>query len=634
MNTKDKLDLYWKAKEAYYNGEEIISDLEFDTLEKELGLENKSKVGSLHNPSYTVQHPIIMGSLSKVQIHKDDDGNIDWKTYINEITSKYVYRNKTGKLIITPKYDGCSFEAHIKDNEIISSSTRGDGEYGKDIKHIISKKIPGNMVSIDKECIYRGEVLIDKQIFKEKYSEEFVNPRSFVSGILNSDEEDSKEYADKVNDLSIVIYDIREFDGTSWNDQDWFEDKWMKLDKENLFPQYYKIISSELKSIDEFSNIYYEFDEYRKNCMFALDGFVIKPVIANREIQVTPRPKDCVAIKFIPMIEPTEICDIQWSLGKTGELIPIIYVNPVEMDGKQVTKCSGHNYGYLIDNKLSIGCKVILSLAGDIIPFLYKIVDNSNYDKHKINLPDNSKVEGCHLMKILDERELAKNAFINSAAMLNITDIGPSTAEKIFEYVCSEDSVTDEFFGNDKKLLTNILECKSKDIYFGTGSGKSGKNAEDSFKEYINPTRIKLSDIIKSCCFRLCGDKASEQIENQMLGRKYDFSHIPSEAYLWSQNNGSEEMRKFNHILDTLGFSIDTFKQTNDEEVYEDTRIPVALTGNPTEYATKSEFLKYHPEYRQSGSWKEIKIVFTNDVNGNTGKMKNARKYNIEIKQY
>ena len=51
MTKKEKLELYYQAKEAYYNGQEIMTDYEFDILEKELGLENKSEVGTKHNPS-------------------------------------------------------------------------------------------------------------------------------------------------------------------------------------------------------------------------------------------------------------------------------------------------------------------------------------------------------------------------------------------------------------------------------------------------------------------------------------------------------------------------------------------------------------------------------------------------------
>ena len=100
----NKLELYNKAKEAYYNGTPIMEDFEFDKLEIELGLENKSYIGSKHNPSYTVQHPFIMGSLSKIQIKKDKNSEeINFGLYLDSL-KKYVGNNK---LIITPKYDGC-----------------------------------------------------------------------------------------------------------------------------------------------------------------------------------------------------------------------------------------------------------------------------------------------------------------------------------------------------------------------------------------------------------------------------------------------------------------------------------------------------------------------------------------------
>ena len=50
-----KEQLYNNAKEAYYNGQPIMSDIEFDELESELGLENKGYVGTRHNPSYTIK---------------------------------------------------------------------------------------------------------------------------------------------------------------------------------------------------------------------------------------------------------------------------------------------------------------------------------------------------------------------------------------------------------------------------------------------------------------------------------------------------------------------------------------------------------------------------------------------------
>ena len=58
------------------------------------------------------------------------------------------------------------------------------------------------------------------------------------------------------------------------------------------------------------------------------------------------------------------------------------------------------------------------------------------------------------------------------------------------------------------------------------------------------------------------------------------------------------------------------------------------MTGEPNNYSTKQEFLDCHPEYRNTTSWKEVQIVFTNSLDSNTGKMKKAREKNIEIKLY
>ena len=58
-----------------------------------------------------------------MQIHKDKEGNIDWTKYFTE-AYKYFGDNP---VIITPKFDGCSFEVDVFDNAIQSISSRGDG---------------------------------------------------------------------------------------------------------------------------------------------------------------------------------------------------------------------------------------------------------------------------------------------------------------------------------------------------------------------------------------------------------------------------------------------------------------------------------------------------------------------------
>lgn len=627
----DKLELYNKAKEAYYNGTPIMEDFEFDKLETELGLENKSYIGSKHNPSYTVQHPFIMGSLSKIQIKKDKNSeNINFGLYLDSL-KKYVGNNK---LIITPKYDGCSFEVQTsKFGKIKSISTRGDGEFGKDIKEHILDKVENALRKVEnKESCYRGEVLIDKNIFAQKYSE-FVNPRSFVSGVLNRkfegiSTEEKEELKNKCNDLSIVIYDVRTKQNIGWEDVEW-----TSLVSDNIPDFYFENVK--IETAKDFEDIYNKFSKYRETCKFALDGIVIKPVVSNRINNLTQhRPTDCVAIKFIPILEETEVIDIEWNLGKSGEYTPVVITNPVIMDGKSVTRANANNIGYLISNKISIGTKLVFSLAGDIIPFIYKVTDTSRFDEQNINLPENSELNGIHLMAVMSEEEKRAKELKYSILTLNIPGMGESNANTLVDYIV-ESCKGDEFFDEQpKQIPNNVFMIEAIDFEIGIG-GKNGTKISKAYKDIIG--NITLDLIIRSCNFKLCGEKVSEQIANKLLGNEYDFTSMASEAYEWCFDDNSKQMIQLNEIFDKLGFSLEFFKQkqqsivtaSNDED-----KIPVILTGEPNNYSTKAEFIKCNPQYRVTTKWKECKIVFTNSLDSNTGKMKQAKAKGIEIRVY
>lgn len=627
----DKLELYNKAKEAYYNGTPIMEDFEFDKLETDLGLENKSYIGSKHNPSYTVQHPFIMGSLSKIQIKKDKNSeNINFGLYLDSL-KKYVGNNK---LIITPKYDGCSFEVQTsKSGKIKSISTRGDGEFGKNIKEHILDKVEKALYKVEnKESCYRGEVLIDKNIFAQKYSE-FVNPRSFVSGVLNRkfegiSTEEKEELKSKCNDLSIVIYDVRTKQNKEWEDVEW-----TSLVSDNIPDFYFENVK--IETVKDFEDIYNKFSKYRETCKFVLDGIVIKPVVSNRINNLTQhRPTDCVAIKFIPILEETEVINIEWNLGKSGEYTPIVITNPVIMDGKSVTRANGNNIGYLISNKISIGTKLVFSLAGDIIPFIYKVTDTSRFDEQNINLPENSELNGIHLMAIMSEEEKRAKELKYSILTLNIPGMGESNANTLVDYIV-ESCKGDEFFDEQpKQIPNNVFMIEAIDFEIGIG-GKNGTKISKAYKDIIG--NITLDLIIRSCNFKLCGEKVSEQIANKLLGNEYDFTSMASEAYEWCFDNNSKQMIQLNEIFDKLGFSLEFFKQkqqsiataSNDED-----KIPVILTGEPNNYSTKAEFIKCNPQYRVTTKWKECKIVFTNSLDSNTGKMKQAKAKGIEIRVY
>ena len=234
-------ELLEKANKSYREGSPIMGDAEYDELEAKLGLENSNMIGEKHSPEMTIKHPFIMGSLSKIQVHASKDGTIEWDSILKDL---YGYIGDK-EVIITPKYDGCSFEAYFKNGECVSVSTRGDGNWGRDISKHIYNKIPEAYKKLPEEYApegtytLRGEILVKKDVFDNRWKGEYANTRAFVAGVTGQDyDPDDYKLLQKLNDLSIVIYDFRTKHDIPFNDG-WYDEGWRCLPKSNVLPKFY-----------------------------------------------------------------------------------------------------------------------------------------------------------------------------------------------------------------------------------------------------------------------------------------------------------------------------------------------------------------------------------------------------------
>ena len=62
-----------------------------------------------------------------------------------------------------------------------------------------------NLPKVD-NCILRGELIMKKSTFQEKYADKFSNARNLVSGIINSKTLDIQ----KIKDVDFVVYEVIE----------------------------------------------------------------------------------------------------------------------------------------------------------------------------------------------------------------------------------------------------------------------------------------------------------------------------------------------------------------------------------------------------------------------------------------
>ena len=185
---KDKEVLYLKWKVAYYKGETLVSDITFDTLENELknlgsqfvnivDAPNKREIKNLNyftaaeiteifgkddndrKERFTHLSPML--SLQKIQIENEDS-----KPYHD--IELFLSRTNSDTYESTSKYDGNSLEIIYKDGILFRALTRGNKSEGIDKTHKIKEIVP-NTININGTIEVRGELIIETDIWKEKY---------------------------------------------------------------------------------------------------------------------------------------------------------------------------------------------------------------------------------------------------------------------------------------------------------------------------------------------------------------------------------------------------------------------------------------------------------------------------------
>ena len=92
--------------------------------------------------------------------------------------------------------------------------------------------------------------------------------------------------------------------------------------------------------------------------------------------------KAAYAYKFYDEIYETELIDIEWSMGRTGQITPVAIFTPIEIDGSIISRASLSNLSIMeetLGEKPFIGQKIYVSKRNMIMPKIEK-AKNENGD--------------------------------------------------------------------------------------------------------------------------------------------------------------------------------------------------------------------------------------------------------------
>ena len=362
------ISLLNKYRDAYYNeSKSLISDYEYDKLYDELErLEKETGIVMSNSPTQTVGYE-VKPKFEKVK-HNHPMLSLDKTKSVNDLL-KFL-GNRVGVLML--KMDGLTVTLRYVDGKLQSAETRGNGEVGEDILH--NAKVFSNIpLYIDYlgELIVDGEAIIDSKTFERINSElppenQYKNQRNLASGSVR--QLDSSVAAHR-NIKFIAWKCVKGFESN--ND---FRDKLICLSDLGfeIVPLY---CMSHLtnEGLDWYIDV---LKEEAQQFGYPIDGLVLtyNDVAYGESLGMTGHhPKHSIAYKFYDEENVTKLLDVEWSMGKTGDLCPVAIFEPVEIDGSTVSRASLHNISICKNLQIGMGDEITVYKANAIIP---QIADN------------------------------------------------------------------------------------------------------------------------------------------------------------------------------------------------------------------------------------------------------------------
>ena len=393
-----------KANDAYYNNKTLMSDNIYDIIKEflEANYPESTILDEIGAPveKNKIKLPYFMPSMDKI------------KPNTNAIVG-YIEKY-SGPYVISAKLDGVS-GLYTTEGDKPKLYTRGNGEIGQDISHLIPYL---NLPKI-KDATCRGEIIIKKELFEEKYKEKFSNARNMVSGIVNQ----KKSEKNKFKDIDFVAYEVIK-PILKPSDQ-------MEFLKDNKFNV---VINQEEDKIsnDLLSALLVN---WRSSYEYEIDGIIV----SNDKIyeRKNENPDHAFAFKMIlsDQVAEAKVVNVFWTPSKDGYLKPKIQIEPVVLGGAKIEYATAFNAAFVEQNKIGVGSIIEIVRSGDVIPHILKVHQDENSEAKMPDVPyvwNDTHVDIMLVDPEKDEKVIETNIKLFFQG-LDVAGLGEGNVKKLVE---------------------------------------------------------------------------------------------------------------------------------------------------------------------------------------------------------
>jgi DNA ligase (NAD+) len=374
--------IWYHRKRYYVDSDPVISDAEYDALEKEL-LEIETRHPGLVTPDSptrrvgaevsgelpTVRHAVPMLSLDNV----GSAGELDeWHARLLRVLGR-----EEAPLVAELKIDGVSVSLIYEDGALARAVTRGDGETGEDVTSNIRTipAVPLRLLEPLRFLEARGEVFYPLKSFAEMNRRRedageppFANPRNAAAGTVRL--LDPRLTASRPLDLfvwGLVRLDGRPLPPTHSEGLELLRSLGLRVNPE----------VRRCRDLEEVRRFAEEWQERRDTLDYEVDGCVVKvdPIELQRLAGSTARaPRWACAYKFPARQATTTVREIVVQVGRTGALTPVAILEPVRLAGSTISRCTLHNEEEVRRKDVRVGDRVLIEKGGDVIPKIVKVI--------------------------------------------------------------------------------------------------------------------------------------------------------------------------------------------------------------------------------------------------------------------
>ena len=342
LSESDLIAMIFAASNKYYNQEPLLSDNAYDIIKEYI--EHKfpknvevGNIGAMPITRNKANLPYEMGSMDKIK--PDTDAIAGWK-------QKY-----TGPYVVSCKLDGVS-GLYTTEGDVPKLYTRGNGKIGQDVSHLI----PILGLPKKKGIVVRGEFIMPKSVFNDKYKTTFANARNLVAGIVNKQSID-----EKTSDLHFVTYEVI-VPSVKPSEQ-------MKTLQDTGFEN---VLYKEVESVtnEALSDLLID---WRANYIYEIDGVIV----ADDKIypRISGNPDHAFAFKMIlsGQMAEAKVVDVIWTPSKDGYLKPRVQIEPLQLGGVKIEYATGFNAAFIQQHKIGIGALIQIIRSGDVIPHIMSV---------------------------------------------------------------------------------------------------------------------------------------------------------------------------------------------------------------------------------------------------------------------